>query len=161
MLHAWCVAHAPAAWTKVIQRRVFGEEATPPIYTLLTKQLSASSSEFSPSPHSHLSLLLATYSLQGHKTIGRSSDPIKNRRLLNYSNKMPSLSVPPMRPPSIWLSPPILASPNKMWPTDPEYGLSPKNTIGIDVYNPPPVSHLRWSSPLTTLGNDLFSVSCR
>jgi len=110
MLHAWCVVHAPAAWTKVTQRRVFGEEATPPIYTLLTKQLSASSSEFSPSPHSHLSLLLATYSLQGHKTIGRSPDPIKNRRLLDYSNKMPSWSVPPMRPPSILLSPPILAS---------------------------------------------------
>jgi hypothetical protein len=38
---------------------------------------------------------------------------------------------------------PCISSPNKMWPTDPEYGLSPKNTIGIDVYNPPPVSHLR------------------
>ncbi|NP_001288554.1 Probable potassium transporter 3 [Zea mays] len=32
-----------------------------------------------------------------------------------------------------------------MWLTDPEYGLSPKNTIGIDVYNPPP---LHWTSLL-------------
>ncbi|PAN30676.1 hypothetical protein PAHAL_5G340700 [Panicum hallii] len=32
-----------------------------------------------------------------------------------------------------------------MWPTDPENGLSPKNTIGIDVYNPPP---LHWTSLL-------------
>ncbi|RCV25454.1 hypothetical protein SETIT_5G168000v2 [Setaria italica] len=33
-----------------------------------------------------------------------------------------------------------------MWPTDPEYGLSPnKNTIGVDVYNPPP---LHWTSLL-------------
>jgi hypothetical protein len=40
-----------------------------------------------------------------------------------------------------------------MWPTDPENGLSPKNTIGIDVYNPPPVS---LASPSTRLLNDLF-----
>ncbi|OEL38157.1 putative potassium transporter 3 [Dichanthelium oligosanthes] len=32
-----------------------------------------------------------------------------------------------------------------MWPTDPEYGLSPKNTVGIDVYNPPP---MHWTSLL-------------
>jgi hypothetical protein len=39
-----------------------------------------------------------------------------------------------------------------MWPTDPEYGLSPKNTIGIDAYNPPPVSRLL----CTGLCHDLF-----
>ncbi|KAG2597629.1 probable potassium transporter 3 [Panicum virgatum] len=32
-----------------------------------------------------------------------------------------------------------------MWPTDPENGLSPKNTMGIDVYNPPP---LHWTGLL-------------
>jgi hypothetical protein len=49
-----------------------------------------------------------------------------------------------------------------MWLTDPEYGLSPKNTIGIDVYNPPPVSYLLPRA--TTIRVPLIyllSINCR